>query len=169
MPGPHPAQQPEAQAVQHYLQEALAKLVAQDAYLLANDLNERTITHKLAEYLQPLFPDRNVDCEYNRDGHEPKRVRLQPAGEGPPDLGSYVYPDIIVHQRGTNDHNLLIIEAKKAYRNNDAIDHDRAKVEAFASDLRYRFGAVVVFKVTHENPECRAFFYSDHRWTELGA
>ena len=103
-----------AAQVRSCLEQGIRALVLNDVYLLENDLHERTITHKLAEYLQPLFPGWNVDCEYNRDGHEPKRVRLRPIPEQGGDEGSNVFPDIIVHRRGDNDHNLLIIEAKKS-------------------------------------------------------
>jgi hypothetical protein len=44
----------------------LLKLKRRDKYLLEKDLNERTITHKLATYLQEQFQELNVDCEYNR-------------------------------------------------------------------------------------------------------
>ena len=44
----------------------LQKLRKLDKDLLDINVNERTITHKLAEYLQKHFPEFNVDCEYNR-------------------------------------------------------------------------------------------------------
>ncbi len=53
--------------------EALLKVGEKDKALLAVSANERSITHKLAEYLQTAFPEYNVDCEYNRDGDDPKR------------------------------------------------------------------------------------------------
>ena len=46
---------------------AMKYLLLNDIYLLEHDVHERTITHKLGEYLQPLFRQWNVDCEYNRD------------------------------------------------------------------------------------------------------
>ncbi len=45
---------------------SLQKLRRLDNYLLDIMVNERTITHKLAEYLQEHIPEYNVDCEYNR-------------------------------------------------------------------------------------------------------
>jgi hypothetical protein len=44
---------------------AIEMFFSNDAWLLEKDLSERSITHKLAEYLQPLFLNYNVDCEYN--------------------------------------------------------------------------------------------------------
>ena len=162
--------EPSLEEVQQRLQSALRTLARQDSYLLDHDLHERTITHKLAEYLQPLFPDWNVDCEYNRDGHAPKRVRH--AARQPPreDEGSNVFPDIIIHQRGTNEHNILVLEAKKAHDLDQEVDErDRAKVEAFAIDLDYRCGALVVVYIEHEHQRYHATFYSHGNWTPLDA
>jgi len=44
---------------------ALAKLHIKDVHLLKENLNERCITHKLAEYLRMEFRGYDVDCEYN--------------------------------------------------------------------------------------------------------
>jgi hypothetical protein len=79
---------------------AVQQLIANDADLFIHDLHERTVTGRLADHLRPHFPEWHVDCEYNREGHEIKRVN-----------GNVVVPDIIVHRRGTQD-NLLVIEAK---------------------------------------------------------
>ena len=50
------------------LEIALSELIERDSFLFEADANERSITHKLAEYLQAQFQDWNVDCEYNRNG-----------------------------------------------------------------------------------------------------
>jgi len=153
--------------VRSLLDVAIHRLLENDTYLFEHDLHERTITHKLAEYLQPLFPAWNVDCEYNRDGHEPKRVRLGDPPEPEWDQGSNVFPDIIVHQRGNNDHNLLIVEAKKARHARPAIDpYDRMKISAFSRDLSYRFGAAILFAVgTEPGARVHLSFYSNGEWT----
>ncbi len=43
----------------------------EDRYLLENNINERSITHKLAEHLQTEFRDYHVDCEYNKNKSSP--------------------------------------------------------------------------------------------------
>ena len=41
-------------------------LISQSGFrTLNNDASERSIVHRLAMYLQKLFPDYHVDCEYN--------------------------------------------------------------------------------------------------------
>ncbi|RZD14205.1 MAG: hypothetical protein EVJ47_05925 [Candidatus Acidulodesulfobacterium ferriphilum] len=94
--------------------------------MLKNNLNERSITHKLAEYIQKYFSDYNVDCEYNRMPNKrnnngeaeakfiPKELNLSVSKtRSNDDKGTTVYPDIIIHKRGSNKSNLIVIEAKK--------------------------------------------------------
>lgn len=54
----------------------LEEIYNNDFALIFNNVSERAITHKLAEYLQKRFKGYNVDCEYNRNyergRYEPK-------------------------------------------------------------------------------------------------
>ncbi|HUW05551.1 MAG TPA: hypothetical protein VMW01_04755 [Williamwhitmania sp.] len=162
------------------LNKALDKLYVRDWYLLKNGVHERSITHKLAEYIQELFPDYDVDCEYDRDNEnedgnfkkqihelvtEELRYRKKSITKIPndgwmedKDLNMYIsifhrnfFPDIIVHKRGTNSHNLLIIEAKKALINTE---FDKKKLAAytntnnsFGNNLKYRLGVLLVLSI----------------------
>lgn len=58
--------------------DGLNQLIASDDYLLKLDVNERSITHKLAEHYQKFFPDWNVDCEYNKNLSGPKTITINP-------------------------------------------------------------------------------------------
>jgi hypothetical protein len=71
-----PNPDPDLARLERQVIQAAESLVTHDGYLLACDLNERSITHKFAEHLQRKFPEWNVDCEYNRDYHDPKRLDL---------------------------------------------------------------------------------------------
>ena len=51
--------------IERSVKTALNKLFERDAELLQNDVNERSITHKFAEYLESEFPGWDVDWEYN--------------------------------------------------------------------------------------------------------
>src|SRR5437879_441983 len=82
------------------VRDAIEMLLERDHDLLANDVNERTIAHRLAIYLEPFLNAPHVDCEYNRDGHKPKKLNLTPAGVETDDTdATTVFPDIIVHRR----------------------------------------------------------------------
>ena len=126
-------------------ERSLEALFDSDIYLLEHDINERTITHKLAEHLQVRFPEWHVDCEYNRDGHDPKRIRIE---TGLASIQINVYPDIIIHERGTNERNLLIVEAKKSNdpRLNGA-EADHQRIEGFSASLGYQIGVFLEFNV----------------------
>ncbi len=52
--------------IEYILKKALDMLLSKDNYIIKIDVNERTITHRLARYLEDYFPDWNVDVEYNR-------------------------------------------------------------------------------------------------------
>lgn len=121
---------------------ALSELLNRDAYLLEIDANERSIAYRFAFYLQVRLPNWTVDCEYNRDGVEPKRLGsfdIHPDNED--DEAKTVFPDVIVHQRGTSE-NYLVIEFKKSTSNVDR-DIDRRKLEGYKRQLRYPFALFI--------------------------
>lgn len=119
---------------------AICMLYRHDRELLDVDANERSVTHKLAEYLQREFPNWNVDCEYNRRGHATKRL---PLSFGQTDTGATeavtVFPDIIIHRR-TTDENLLVIEVKKASGLTDTRDDEKLRAFTQVPEYRYEYG-----------------------------
>ncbi len=122
--------------------DALSQLLERDAYLLEIDANERSIAYRFAFYLQALLPNWTVDCEYNRDGVEPKRLGyfdIHPDNED--DEAKTVFPDVIVHLRGTR-RNYLVIEFKKSTSNVDR-DIDRRKLEGYKQQLGYLFALFI--------------------------
>ncbi|MBI4086679.1 hypothetical protein HY416_01705 [Candidatus Kaiserbacteria bacterium] len=170
-------------------------LINDDAYLLRNDLNERAITHKLAEYYQILFRGWNVDCEYNKNLERAKEISIhpkfflsrmaaclenkdseiskltkndissedirnlmeqlkKPRTKYIDDLDLWVFllkispkkiirktifPDIIIHRRGTMDNN-IVIEAKKT-TNTDRKSrlYDLLKLATLVSNPEYKY------------------------------
>jgi hypothetical protein len=63
------------------LLRAIQTFLERDDYLLRFDVNERSITSLIARYLAPELADYNVDCEYNRDGVNPKRIQVYDIGK----------------------------------------------------------------------------------------
>ncbi|MCL4678252.1 MAG: hypothetical protein KJ017_06625 [Alphaproteobacteria bacterium] len=142
--------------------EALEKLLVADFDLLEHDANERSISHRLAVYLESYFPGWNVDCEYNRDGHEPKRLSLQVDASVNLDdsHAKTVYPDIIVHKRGT-DQNLLVIEIKKSSNPESDGKKDKEKLKAYKSELGYKHAVFILINVGGDpHYECPIFIDS---------
>ena len=192
----------------HLFEEALRKILVEDYYLLENNLNERSITHKLGEKLTNLFDEfcLDVDCEFNRNLSKPKEIGIDPEyllGKmknfmednvyknmirdkiiddelgityeqfyqaikdskvinskfyetstyllklGKKRIRKKIIPDVIVHKRGTNEHNLLVIEAKKSCNTGDAVYADIVKLATLVTDKKYnyRLGVFVNFPV----------------------
>jgi hypothetical protein len=128
--------------IEDALAASLDKLILADSEILFNDINERSISHRLANYLEPHFPGWNVDCEYNRNHHDPKRLQIQRRNiESDDTQATTVFPDIIIHRRGT-DENLVVIEMKKT-TSQESDSYDIGKLNAFKEQLGYQFGIFI--------------------------
>jgi hypothetical protein len=130
---------------------SMEKLKKYDADLLDINVNERSISHKLAEYLQLEFPEWNVDCEYNRKMLNRKTLNISYTDITDEDIeAKTIYPDIIVHHRLTDD-NLLVIEMKKEGGNTTK---DKKKLKAFTDPQKsysYYYGLLLIIKQNGEN------------------
>jgi hypothetical protein len=133
----------EERRVREVLDAVLARLIAQDLDLLVLDVHERTITAKLAGYMQELLPEWTVDPEYNRIRGRVKEVRLD--GEL-----VLVVPDVIAHRRNTGD-NFLVLEAKKI-GDPEAEAYDRRKIRALKEQQHYRYAVFLRLRTSGENP-----------------
>src|SRR6266481_3162936 len=127
--------------MQERIGRAVVKFIGVDRALIRLEANERTLTHKLAEYLQQEFPPWNVDCEYNRLGGDRKEIDLPEKYSTIDDEDLYattVYPDIIIHKREQPyENNLLVIEAKKQGNPRKDQEWDIVKLHHYKKTLRY--------------------------------
>jgi len=129
------------------LKKAIAEFLLKERFILEKELNERTLTHKLAEYIQKYFSDYNVDCEYNRmlseDANKDyitKKLNLKINKVNTTDTSAKtVYPDIIIHKRGNDKNNLLIIEMKKKINSRDK-NFDLNKINGYINERNYLNG-----------------------------
>jgi hypothetical protein len=147
MPIVHPA----GDEVRKKVDQAIAQLLEKDFFLLQIDANERAISHRLGLYLQLLFDEWHVDCEYNRDLDNPKRLKtytrfIDAKLDAKLSVGCIsetdpitVFPDIIVHERGTHN-NLLIIEMKKT-TSQISDEFDYFKLQEFKHQYGYPHAA----------------------------
>lgn len=130
--------------LKNIIERACKKLYKEDIYLINNKVSERTIVFRFGIYLLRLM-SRNqklksytLDIEYNRNFSDPKRTINYKYG---------VCPDLIIHKRGSNDNNLLIMECK-TYWNSDTT-HDIDKINDFTNpygEYRYKYGVSIIFK-----------------------
>lgn len=73
---------------------------------------EPAIAHKLAEYLQPLFPKYDVDIEYDKYGPDCRKELENFKSVCTDNSTDRVRPDIVVHHRGIRIGNAVVLEIK---------------------------------------------------------
>lgn len=114
---------------------ALSELYENDADLILNEANEDTLNGRLSYYLRPYLESENikVDVEYNRHIDTVKYYG---------DQGKYAVVDIIVHQRMTDENNMLAIECKRYKIIESEIDKIRALV---SPEFGYNLGATISY------------------------
>ena len=134
----------------HKVVGAVREFYARETHLLEKDLGERTLTHRLAVYLEKQFPGWEVDCDYNRLGERTLRLPKGTIVSTDDDIGKSVYPDIVVHQRAIPN-NLLAIEVRKA-TNHQPPEHDQHKLRGLTDPhlwFAYQVGVFLTLGKKH--------------------
>lgn len=161
---------PSQEELQRKVKAAIDRLLNWDAYLLEQDVNERSISHKLASYLQNEVGDEwHVDCEYNRNHDVAKRLVSLPVYRELIEIGDTraktVFPDIIIHHRGTNKDNLLVIEMKKTPVGQEAKEFDLAKLKAFKAQYSYQHTLYLQLNTQPAGVDERLWNDREWRWS----
>lgn len=118
-----------------------------------NHVSERSIVFKFGkyfdEYCKEHFKSYIVDIEYNRNIYDIKRIGID-----------NVIPDLILHQRQDNKHNLLVLEFKTWWNvTNENLEADKLKVSKFMNqdgDYCYKYGMVIVIGKSID--ECKKYY-----------
>ncbi len=118
--------------------EAFRLVYKNDKFLIEKGLCERCIMFRFAHYLAGLYPDYDVDCEYNRHKGNVKKIIEE----------KNIFPDIIIHKRGTDSENFAVIELKNETNiSNDGRKTDKTKLQALTKsynngekDSLYNYG-----------------------------
>ena len=105
---------------------------------LSNQLEIVAVCDISTDHIDTLLKKYDLDAEYNRDIDMIKRLPGWPNG---------CYPDLILHKRGNNQNNILIIECKGWWSSEEAIQNDREKIMQFLHSERYQylFGLQIIF------------------------
>ena len=130
--------------INNLLKQSLEELYHRDKILLERQPKEDCTNHRLAYYLEVIFPDivhddmfYVVDIEYDRNLEE-KNKEIQNEN----DKYLNIRPDIIIHRREDNRNNLLAIEAK--YRR--LKPHDILKIgKLLYQPYNYKYTAGIVY------------------------
>ncbi len=110
--------------------------------MLELGVGEPTISQHIAGYIREAIPKSlSVDVEYNRHGTGAKILQLPPKDGSNQLIESTVRPDVVVHKRGDDEQNILVIELKKPGRD---LSRDRVKLEAFRKQYQYQNAAHVI-------------------------
>ena len=138
------------EVLDNLIENALNDLYKKDYHLIQNKaknekgkddahhVGERAIVFRFAHYLlnymdgTHLFGEYDLDCEYNRNGYKCKSLPSFPNG---------TLPDIIIHKRGSNEKNLMVIEFKTYWnKGKSVIEKDLSKLKEF-TDIqgKYKF------------------------------
>jgi hypothetical protein len=96
----------------------------------------------------------NVDVEYNRRGPERAAVEKKLKSYNV-DQENRVFPDLIVHRRGSDKDNLLVVECKINARTNGddpagwcgCAEKEVAKLAAYQEDLYYQTAVFLNFRL----------------------
>jgi len=151
------------------LNEGLKCLYKSDHVLLSRGLNinERTITHRLAMHLTYLFRDFDVDCEYNRmqysngshiegDGWKKTlNLKIDEKINDEDDEAKTVFPDIIIHKR-RKPINLAVIEVKMSWKSGRK-DFDFEKLRAYKKEFDYEYAVYLELNTEFETIEKKFF------------
>lgn len=122
----------------------LTRLYQEDINLISRKGLEQSIAFRFGLYFSSLIRDTpwlsefSLDMEYNKNGNQPKYIPSRRRG---------VRPDFILHKRGNNDGNVLIIEFKGWWDRRHRVD-DRNKILDFtnpAGQYAYGLGILVEF------------------------
>ncbi|MEQ3307324.1 hypothetical protein AAA294_07490 [Fusobacterium varium] len=170
----------EKQVIIEKLKICVEKLKKKDIYLIKNDGSERAIAHRLALYMEDEFSEYDVDCEYNINiEHHSGRKKIYLLEEEVKKYKSKhkviedkevsILPDIIVHRRGENSKNILIIEIKKDTSTIDD-EYDTFKLKKFTDvydedSLFYKLGCALKILTTAEDVNFE--FYEEGKLMEM--
>ena len=134
------------------LVESLKELYEKDKYLISHGsgsnyehVSEMSIVFRFGLYLNRRIEawlaenGYSLDIEYNRNRDEIKYLDYTTSGKS-----NRVRPDMIIHERGSNQNNILVIEFKTWWDKN--VSTDRNRLEAFVTPQKYsyRFGLSIL-------------------------
>lgn len=130
------------------LKSSIEQFYKSDKELINNNVHEGSIAHRIGFYFENIITEKypvfyklhKFDMEYNKNSGDPKKVYTQK------NIEREGRPDFIVHERGNNDNNVLIIEFKKNDTKKIYINNDIYKLIDFTCDKReykYQLGCFV--------------------------
>jgi hypothetical protein len=142
---------------------AIGSLYRYDISLMERQANERSIAFRFGLYFNETLrassfaedPDLTIDFDYNRNLDNVKNMHGFNDTHG-------VYPDIILHHRGFNDKNVVVIEFKGSWnRKRRARRDDFRKLIEFTHQDRndYQYGLGVFVDLGYDLDGCSFTYF----------
>lgn len=148
---------------------SLERLYDQDQYLICHGEDhynsERAVVFRFGIYFNQAVENSNlnytVDVEYSKNIDKIKRIGTK-----------NVIPDLILHERGNNENNVLVMEFKTWW--GEGQKHDREKIKQFCKfegEYKYQYGVTILLGKKLEDIEYRLFTSHKERgpfkWQDL--
>lgn len=136
------------------INSTLENIYSIDYNLIERGGMEQSLSFRFGLYLNNILKDidwlknHDIDLEYNKNGLNPKRTPRRPNG---------VRPDLVIHKRGENINNVLVIEFK-GWWNGDR-ESDLIKLEDFVNqDGEYKYALGVFIEFNTVKPKVEYYF-----------
>ncbi len=143
------AQIPTLRQLRALLARAVHETYDEDYHLIEADIREEAlvfrIAHRLANWIERPDSPVHVDVEYNRR-YVDERLRPKYGVTG----DSHVTPDLIIHTRGADTQNLLVVEAKRARPTRAMLRRSVEQLMDFQAELHYESAVLLVLARTPE-------------------
>jgi hypothetical protein len=167
------------------IERSVLRFIERDYKLLVSDANEDSISARIAQNMEPEFPEWDIDTQYNRFGIGIKTKLINISKEkfleyrrrgiapnfrisieelyGNPESAP-VFPDIIVHKRNEEFNNHLVMEVKKL--NNPELFNgwDEWKIHFFMHTLNYRNGVHLILKSGYQYDDPNQYIHQIGIW-----
>lgn len=144
----------EKEELKFLIESVLQKIYQEDIELILRGGMEQSLQFRFGLYLYELIKNidwlkkLDIDLEYNKNGVLKKRTLRKPNG---------VRPDLIIHRRGNNDENILVLEFK-GWWNNYPRESDIIKLEDFVNQNgEYKYGIGVLVELNQDIPVIHYF------------
>lgn len=117
--------------------KCLEEFYLKNQILVEKQVREESLTSRLVCSLRNYFEDGiiTVDPEYNKHLDGEKKYKTTDG------LKKVLRPDIVIHQIGTDDQNLVAFECKKE----KIKEEDEVKIDALIRQYGYQFGILVEY------------------------
>ncbi|MBQ9313686.1 MAG: hypothetical protein IJ220_01605 [Clostridia bacterium] len=164
----------ELDEIMKIVNSTLDLLYKNEKYLFENDVSERNLVFHFSRYFCLLLEKNNkykeysVDCEYNRNSFNERKYKELIYEK----KKHKINPDFILHERGSNNNNILAIEFKKNSNNNNSqINRDYWKLKGLTNELgvyKYKLGLFIRFGIRRDKVIIKAFINGKEKIRKMG-